>query len=161
MTMTGDNYHDISTVLGYSKHDFDSMMASTPLINGRGVVYKEFTNNLRVMCQIRDFHPRDHEGKTRSEKWLRFIPPFNSEYECSDRIMPHSYESETFIRKYFKVLRDVGMQKCTRMTSEMRSIIYFQRKVQQRNLRYDWLMKIYILQEIESAPLDLKNGKQF
>ena len=125
MTMTGDNYHHISTVLGYSLQDFESMIATTRLINGRGVVYKDFTKYLRVMCQTREFHPRDRngEGKKRNEVWLRFIPPSNSEYECYDHITPYSDQAEMFIKNYFKVLRDVGMQKCTRMTSEMRSII--------------------------------------
>jgi hypothetical protein len=73
MTMTGDNYHHISTVLGYSLQDFESMIATTRLINGRGVVYKDFTKYLRVMCQTREFHPRDRngEGKKRNEVWLR------------------------------------------------------------------------------------------
>jgi len=62
MTMSGDNFHHTSTVLGYSKQDFDSMMASTPFINGRGV-YSDFGKYLGEKFETRVFHRRDDEGK--------------------------------------------------------------------------------------------------
>ena len=63
MTTSGDDFHHMPTVLGYLKQDFDSMMASTPLINGRGVVYSDFGKYLDEKFETRVFHRRDDEGK--------------------------------------------------------------------------------------------------
>jgi len=59
--------------------------------------------------ETRVFHRRDDERKIIKEAWLIFIPPLDSEYECGDSIIPYSYEAETLIKNYFKILRDVGM----------------------------------------------------
>ena len=42
MSLSGDTYNHMATILGYSISDLDSMISATPLINDRGVVYIDF-----------------------------------------------------------------------------------------------------------------------
>jgi hypothetical protein len=56
MSLKGDNYYNMATVLGYSMPDFDSLMAVTPLISGRGVDYENFYKHLHVECVSRNFY---------------------------------------------------------------------------------------------------------
>jgi hypothetical protein len=105
MSLSGDNYNHMATVLGYSLHDFESMLAATSLMNGRGVVYSKFSDFLRLTCVQREVYRHDDGGKTRKEIWVRFVPP--NEYSSNDNCMPYSESAEVFTKAYFKTLRDL------------------------------------------------------
>jgi hypothetical protein len=56
MSLKGDNYYNMATVLSYAMPDFDSLMTVTPLISGRGVDYGNFYKHLHVECVSRNFY---------------------------------------------------------------------------------------------------------
>jgi len=121
MSLSGDNYNHMATVLGYSLHDFESMLAATSLMNGRGVVYSKFSDNLRLTCVQREVYRKHDDDKTRREIWVRFVPP--NEYSSNDNCMPYSESAELFTKAYFKTLREFNMQTCHRLTSSLKAYI--------------------------------------
>ena len=123
MSLSGDTYNHMATTLGYSISDLDDMISATPLINGRGVVYNDFEKHLLVKCDSRDFNPKHHDGKTRREKWVRFVPPYGSGYENNETYMPYSDEAIIFVKNYFRSLKELGKQKCHRLTSSLKEYI--------------------------------------
>ena len=121
MSLSGDNYNHMATVLGYSLHDFESMLAATSLMNGRGVVYSKFSDFLRLTCVQREVYRKHDDDKTRREIWVRFVPP--NEYSSNDNCMPYSESAEVFTKAYFKTLREFNMQTCHRLTSSLKAYI--------------------------------------
>jgi hypothetical protein len=123
MSLSGDTYNHMATTLGYSISDLDNMISATPLINGRGVVYNNVEKHLRVKCDSRDFYPKHHDGITRREKWVRFVPPNCSRYENNETYMTYSDVAKMLVKDYFRTLKELGKQKCHRLTSSLKEYI--------------------------------------